>query len=221
MAVSQKSSEKQEFFEVQLQREISKRKQIEKEFAKEADEIQSKVTILEEQMKLRTIAEEILGKILKKGADGIVLDNECKEMVRKAYGERVYALINFLEKSTGKITRDLERSKKDLDSVLQLVLPSEDKARTLRFIYDGDYESAAVILKNIRNTVAAKLPRNSDLLSPKSTEKSPQRRAATRSNTPVRSISHTPKPSVAIPPPNNDYLIFLQCQASILEDMLS
>ena len=211
---------KNEYYEVQLQREISKRKQIESQFAKEADEIQAKVDILEQNMKIKTIAEETLTKLMKESQEFITLDKDCKRTIRQAYGERIISLISIYENKIVKLVEDTKKSSRKLEKILEMVLPSEDKSRTLRFINDNDFESAACILKNNRNNANLRVPRASDLpQSPKPKEL--PRKAYSKSITPVRTHSSLSKPaSIPERKPINEFLIFLQCQASVIEDIL-
>ena len=126
----------------------------------------------------------------------------------------------------------------ELEKFLALVLPAEDKSRTLKFIKNDDYESAAWIVKNLRNSIDTRtkkssesprfleVPRASEMLPsslPKSKSKSKDipRKAYSRSITPTRTTSIAQKQIISSEiSPIPDMIIYLQCQASVIEGFL-
>lgn len=318
-----------EYYEAKLKQEIQKRLEIEKQFAKEADQIQEKVHILEEQGKQRNYANELIGNYIETTTGKDFLDREAKVQIRKAYGENLLKLINayekrikhtcedlqvyltYIEKTQGlfnpflKFTHNSEplavtaeqiyarisilesyakaktqaeeilsklvktsplsldkesklilsqvygenllgalegyekklkstgkepRSGEVLDKLFDMVLPTEDKARTLRFIKEGDLESAACILKNQRADFGRKSLGKTDmgktepgpfLEVPRMKARSSASKGSFRSRTPTGScMQNFDLEEKAGKKASADLIVYLQCQASALEDFL-
>jgi hypothetical protein len=207
--------------ENRLQKEIQKRLEIEEKFSREADEIQAKVTMLEEQLKLKILAESILARILASGEIDSI-DNDTKKVIRQAYGENIYKLLIMYEKRIHQHLKNAKISSLNLENLLNLALSSEDKARTLRFINESDYESAACILKNTKNSLKApplvsgriqdsyKSPgsKSPGRLSPKASQISPREKTSPRT-------SDLEKSSESF------FISYMQVQASVVEELLT
>ena len=156
----------------------------------------------------------MLEEFLIKGNNRTFIDKELKTIIKKAYGDRVLGLINVYEKTV----QNLENEKNfNINRLLSLVLPNEDKNRVIKFINDGDFESAACVVKNLRNIVNLKVPRKLEVsVSPKS------QKSFSRPGSPIQivSLGDNKKTKQNDRINTNDFINFLQCQGSIIENLL-
>lgn len=198
-----------------------------------AEKRKAKFDLIEEGLNLRLEGERIIDNFLKekmyealnkdkKGPE--TLDKGKKQRLKEAYGDKVVNLIDFYEQKMAGLKNFAKEKPDQIDSLLDLVLQPEDKLRTMNFIKDGDLESAACVLRNMnyhphndRSESASKISSN--------TVRSPMNRRSSksipyRSLTPNRSAIQTPalekKPEIS----EKDFIVFLQCQANGLEDLL-
>lgn len=120
---------KLELYEKMIKAEIQKRVEIEKHFAREADQIQIKVSILEEQMKLRSISDEIIERFLNSFRVNERIGKDGKRVIRKGHGEKVYDLIIFYERLIKRLTNDLASYSNFIDRLLSLLMTADLKEK--------------------------------------------------------------------------------------------
>lgn len=206
---------------------------IENNFLDQDEKRKAKFDLIEEGINLRLEGEKIIDGFLKekmyealnkdkKGPEG--LDKGKKSKLKEAFGEKVVNLIDFYEQKMSSLKNFAKKEPDHLDSLLSLVLPVDDKARAMTFVKDGDLESAACVLRNLnirphndRSESASKISVN--------TVRSPSNRRSSksipyRSLTPNRSAIQTNVPEKYYEISPEDFIVFLQCQANGLEDLL-
>jgi hypothetical protein len=112
-----------------IKSEIQKRVAIEKQFAREADQIQIKVSILEEQMKLRTISDEIIERFLNSFRVNERICKDGKKVIRKGHGEKVYDLIVFYERLVKSLSSEISIFSDFIERLLKLLMNPDLKER--------------------------------------------------------------------------------------------
>ena len=214
----------------------------------------AKFDLIEQQLASRQEAEKVLAEYLKgkmyealskDPLNPCILDNGKKSVIKQGLGDKVANLIEYYENNLAGLKNKAKEVKADhLESLLDLVLPPEDKTRTLNFVKSGDLTSAAWVLNNQRN-----LPHNRTESASKFSTGNlnvPKERRSLRSNT-YRSLTPN-KSNVSnfakemgegkdvkhgkdfkdsdefkekyLKVTNEDLIVFLQCQANGLEELL-